>query len=92
MLSNPMQSNAHCVAQPSLKSPPLVVLPRYSSLNGMMGWAFAADQICEFNMAALAEWSWNANGRSVPEFAYAFGLRSGMSMLEVVDRPPSGHL
>ena len=50
----------------------------YSSLCGMMGWAFAADRICGFNIAALAEWSWNADGRSPNEFSEAWALRSGM--------------
>jgi len=33
--------------------------------------------VCGFNIAALAEWSWNFNGRSEKEFAAAWATRSG---------------
>ena len=52
---------------------------RYSSIAGMMGWAYAADQICGFNLGALAEWSWNSTGRTPTQFARAWALRSGLN-------------
>ena len=55
----------------------------YASIAGMMGWSYAADRICGFHLGALAEWSWNANGRSPDEFANAWGLRSGLAAADV---------
>jgi len=34
-------------------------------------------EVCGFNIAALAEWSWNLNGRSEKEFARSWALREG---------------
>lgn len=51
----------------------------YSHLCGMMGWHFGIEEVCGLNIAALAEWSWNANGRTPEEFAFAWALREGMS-------------
>ena len=48
-------------------------------LCGMMGWHYGIEEVCGLNIAALAEWSWNANGRTPEEFAFAWALREGMS-------------
>jgi|GEM_PF-6535617 len=47
-------------------------------LSGVTTWLVPDRQLFEINMAALAEWSWNANGRSVEDFARAFATITGM--------------
>ena len=54
---------------------------KYSGAYGMTGWYNFAREICGFNYQALAEWSWNLNGRSTREFAEAWATREGF------DRP-----
>jgi hypothetical protein len=54
----------------------------YSHLCGMMGWHYGIEAVCGLNIAALAEWSWNPNGRSIEQFAFAWALREGMSEAE----------
>eukprot|EP01047_Picozoa_sp_COSAG01_P051338 COSAG01_NODE_5286_length_4356_cov_15.681466_4_plen_657_part_00 len=62
-----------------------MVRRRYSSIAGMLGWAFAADQMCGFNIGALAEWSWNSRGRTPEQFARAWALRSGLGDTDTAD-------
>jgi hypothetical protein len=44
---------------------------RYSAGVGMMAWDKGIE-VCSFNIAALAEWGWNVDGRSTREFALAW--------------------
>ena len=47
----------------------------YKGAYGMMGWGRMGKEICGFNIAAHAEWSWNLHGRSEREFAIAWATR-----------------
>ena len=38
----------------------------------MIAWHTLAKETDNFNISALAEWSWNTNGRSVREFSIAW--------------------
>jgi len=49
----------------------------YRGGYGMMAWAGLAREICGFNIHALAEWAWNAGGRSEEEFAASWATRQG---------------
>lgn len=49
----------------------------YKAAYGMMAWGKYCKEICGFNIAALAEWGWNVNGRSAKEFAIAWATRQG---------------
>ncbi|MDD5677397.1 MAG: glycoside hydrolase family 20 zincin-like fold domain-containing protein [Kiritimatiellae bacterium] len=49
---------------------------KYSGVYGMLAFT-ESEKVCAFNMAALAEWSWNLNGRSEREFAAAWAARAG---------------
>ena len=42
------------------------------------------DRICSMNIHALAEWSWNMNGRTEKEFAVAWATRQGYARPELV--------
>ena len=59
---------------------------RYSGAYGMLAWQTLARKTCDFNIAALAEWSWNGNGRNEKGFATAWAQRSGFSDPERVGR------
>lgn len=61
-----------------------VIRRRYSGAYGMMAWANMGREICGFNVCALAEWSWNLNGRTEKEFAVAWALREGYTDPEAV--------
>ena len=50
---------------------------QYSGAYGMMAWATRGKETCGYNVAALAEYSWNLNGRSEREFAVAWATREG---------------
>lgn len=50
---------------------------RYSGGYAMTGWHEKAVEICGFNYLALAEWSWNRDGRTEREFAVAWATREG---------------
>ncbi len=54
-----------------------LVRRQYSGAYGMMAWVPLGKETCGFNVAALAEYSWNLNGRSVKEFAIAWATREG---------------
>ena len=49
----------------------------YSGAYGMMAWATQGREVCGFSIAALAEWSWNLNGRDERSFAEAWAVREG---------------
>lgn len=61
-----------------------LVRRNYSGAYGMMAWATQGREICGFNVAALAEWSWNLNGRSEREFAVAWATKEGLDDPEAV--------
>ena len=50
---------------------------QYSGAFGMMAWATMGRETCGYNVAALAEYSWNLKGRSEREFAVAWATREG---------------
>jgi hypothetical protein len=50
----------------------------------MMAWATLGREVCGFNIHALAEWSWNLNGRTEREFAVAWAIREGYDDPEAV--------
>ena len=51
----------------------------YQGAYGMIAWGTLAREINGFNIAALAEWSWNSNGRDTREFAAAWATREGFA-------------
>jgi len=51
----------------------------YQGAYGMIAWAKLARETNGFNIAALAEWAWNGNGRSTREFAAAWATQEGLS-------------
>ncbi|MBT4484736.1 MAG: hypothetical protein HOC71_13785 [Candidatus Latescibacteria bacterium] len=57
---------------------------KYKGAYGMMAFGNLAREICGFNITALAEWSWNLNGRSEKEFAIAWATREGFENPEAV--------
>lgn len=59
---------------------------RYSGAYGMLAWQTLSRVTCDFNIAALAEWSWNGSGRDEQAFATAWARRSGFSDPERVGR------
>ncbi len=56
----------------------------YRGAYGMMAWQTLAREICGFNIHALAEWAWNAEGRTEKEFAIAWATRQGHEKPEQV--------
>ncbi len=48
-------------------------------LRRFLGYATPSDRFYEFNVAAAAEWSWNAYGRSEREFAAAWAAHQGLA-------------
>ena len=50
---------------------------QYSGAFGMMAWVTKGRETCGYNVAALAEYSWNLKGRSEREFAAAWATREG---------------
>lgn len=59
---------------------------RYSGAYGMIAWPTLAREINGFNIEALAEWSWNLEGRSEEEFAATWAARQGFAHPEKVGR------
>jgi hypothetical protein len=45
----------------------------------LIGYATPSDRFYEFNIAAAAEWSWNAHGRSERQFAAAWAVHQGLA-------------
>jgi len=56
----------------------------YKGAYGMTGWYRMGKEICGFNYQALAEWSWNLNGRTEREFAIAWATREEYENPEAV--------
>ena len=56
----------------------------YRGAYGMMAWSNLGIETCGFNINALAEWSWNLNGRSEKEFAIAWATRESYKNPEAV--------
>ncbi|HJP32951.1 MAG: glycoside hydrolase family 20 zincin-like fold domain-containing protein [Candidatus Latescibacteria bacterium] len=56
----------------------------YAGAYGMLAWSTMARQVCGFAVCALAEFSWNVNGRSVGEFAAAWATIEGISNPQAV--------
>ncbi|MDD5597249.1 MAG: glycoside hydrolase family 20 zincin-like fold domain-containing protein [Victivallaceae bacterium] len=54
----------------------------YSAAYGMLAWKQHNRRICGFNISALAEWSWNVNGRTTKQFAEAWATLNGCKQPE----------
>jgi hypothetical protein len=50
----------------------------YQGAYGMIAWAHFARETDGFNIAALAEWSWNRRGRTTRQLAVAWATRIGL--------------
>ena len=59
---------------------------RYAGVYGMIAWGALSRRINGFDIAALAEWSWNLEGRDPEEFATAWAVRRGYRHPEQVGR------
>ncbi len=57
---------------------------KYQGAYGMLAWNNFAKETYGFNINALAEWSWNKNGRTEKEFAIAWATREGYANPEAV--------
>ncbi len=55
-------------------------------LSCVIGYAVPGNKYHEFNVAALAEWTWNSRGRSVEDFCRAWALKTGKADPEVFSR------
>ena len=55
-----------------------LIARRYRGAYGMLAWQSFSREICGFNIAALAEWSWNGS-RDEEAFATAWARRSGFT-------------
>jgi len=55
---------------------------KYAAAYGMLAWGTLVREICGFSIAALAEYSWNGDGRSVEDFATAWATQEGMKRPE----------
>ena len=55
----------------------------YQGAYGMIAWAHFARETDGFNIAALAEWSWNRHGRTTRQLAVAWATRIGLQNPEV---------
>lgn len=56
----------------------------YRGAYGMLAWSAFARRISGFNIAALAEWSWNYDGRTTRQFAHAWATQEGYADPEKV--------
>ena len=61
-----------------------LVQRRYRGAAGMMAWSNHARTICDLNISALSEWSWNVDGRTEKEFVLAWATINGMHSPEKV--------
>ncbi|MEE2659213.1 MAG: glycoside hydrolase family 20 zincin-like fold domain-containing protein [Candidatus Latescibacterota bacterium] len=50
----------------------------YEGAYGMLAWGTLAREICGFSISALAEYSWNGEGRPEGDFARAWATRQGL--------------
>ncbi len=57
---------------------------KYQGAYGMLAWSNFAKETYNFNINALAEWSWNKTGRTEKEFATAWATREGYADPEAV--------
>lgn len=48
-------------------------------LRNVIGYTVPSNRYHEFNVMALAEWTWNARGRSPEEFARAYAVHKGLA-------------
>lgn len=48
-------------------------------LSNVIGYAVPSNYCHDFNVLALAEWTWNAHGRSPEEFSRVYALKRGIS-------------
>lgn len=48
-------------------------------LQCMIGYAVPSNLFHDFNVTAMAEWTWNAHGRRAEEFCRAYALKKGIS-------------
>ncbi len=62
-----------------------LVKRRYVLICGMMAWQTTTRETCEFNVTAMAEWAWNAEGRDEREFALAYAMRKGLNHEKVAE-------
>ncbi|MGC8862532.1 MAG: hypothetical protein ACP5R5_07125 [Armatimonadota bacterium] len=46
--------------------------------GGVLGYATPLIRVCRYNVEALAEYTWNLNGRSTREFAFSWAVRNGI--------------
>lgn len=51
-------------------------------MESVTGYATPSNKFWAFNVAGLAEWSWNAEGRNEQQFARAWARRQGMQDVE----------
>ena len=52
-------------------------------LRSVTGYATPSNRFWDFNVAGLAEWGWNADGRDEHAFARAWAARQGQDMADV---------
>lgn len=55
-------------------------------LSCMIGYAIPSNRHHEFNLMAMAEWTWNARGRSPEEFCRAYAIHAGIRDPELFSR------
>ncbi|MFH1009330.1 MAG: hypothetical protein V1800_17785, partial [Candidatus Latescibacterota bacterium] len=55
-------------------------------LSCMIGYTVPSNRYHEFNVMAMAEWAWHADGRSPEEFARAYATVTGMADPELFAR------
>jgi hypothetical protein len=51
-------------------------------LKSVTGYATPSNRFWDFNVAGVAEWAWNADGRDAHAFARAWAVRQGMTDVE----------
>ncbi len=60
-------------------------------MDCLMGYPIPRTLYYEMNMEAAGEWTWNAVGRSVHDFAYGFAVRRGFSDPELFAQWADAH-
>lgn len=55
----------------------------HKKLSNVIGYAVPSNHFHDFNVLALAEWTWNAYGRTPEEFARAYALKRGLKNPEL---------
>lgn len=82
-VETPEFKTPHCSAERIRNFVSQMAARKYSGIYGMRAFG-NAERINGFNIHALAEWSWNLNGRSEREFAIAWATREGFAEPEKV--------